>query len=128
MTNKSAKTVFQLGADALSKIARPRKHSQAVDEEKKGGRAFLDELEAIVERTEALSSNETRAALSALSDDIRFSNPVSALESAADEKALLDLANGMLAAVEAGDEIPDESIEKARRLLAARNAACKQSK
>ena len=128
MANKNEKTVFQLGTDAVSKMAHPRKHSQAVDEGISAGRSFLDEFKLTIERAEVFFSGESKKELSTLLEDIRFSDPVSVEEAAEDEQALTTIAKEILATAESGDDISSQSIDEARRLLAARNVKCKQGK
>ena len=128
MVKKNDKTAFQLGTDSLSKIVHPRKHSQTVDASIEANREFLDEFKSIVERAKTLSDGEQQTRLSLLLDEIRLSDPISVEEASGDEEALITLATDLLAAVENDDEIPLKSIEKARKLLAARNTTCKMAK
>lgn len=128
MANKNDKSAFQLGTDALSKIAHPRKHAQTVNGNIASDRLFLDELRSITERAEALCGGESKEALSSLLDDIRFSDPISTPQAAADELEILAIVEDLLSDVENGSNPSLQSIEKAQKLLSSRNAICKQNK
>ena len=128
MSNRNDKTAFQLGADAISKIAHPRKHSQAVDNRLSGEQSFISELMSKIKRASVFADETTAKELDSLLEDIRFSDPVSVEESLEDERHLISMADGFLAAIEKDENVTTGSIDRARKLLSARNAICKQSK
>ena len=128
MADINAKTAFQLGADSLSRIIHPRKHSQAVDERINGNCSFLEAFNSKIERAAVLSEEDSQDVFSALLQEIKFSDPISVAEAVEDEKRLLVLADELLLAVENGEAVTDELIEKARKLLLIRNKTCKQAK
>ena len=123
MSSKNGKTAFQIGAEAVSKIAHPRVHSQTVQANLDESTTFLAEFKAKVSRAAMLANDESNRRL-----DIRFSDPVSTAGAFADESALLAIADEFIGAIEDGRDIPEESITRSRRLLAVRNDLCRQSK
>lgn len=128
MGNKNDKTAFQIGAEAVSKIAHPRVHSQTVQANLDESTTFLAEFKAKVSRAAMLADGESERRLAPLLEDIRFSDPVSVTDARMDETALLAMADEFIGAVESGRDIPDESVTRTRRLLAVRNDMCKRSK
>ena len=128
MSNKNDKTVFQLGAEAVSKITHPRVHSKTVQANIADSTTFLAEFKAKVSRAAMLADDETKRRLAPLLEDVRFSDPVGVVDAQADETVLLSIADEFIGAIEAGQIISEESITRSRRLLAARNDLCKQSK
>ena len=128
MSSKNDKTAFQIGAEAVSKIAHPRVHSQTVQANLDESTTFLAEFKAKVSRAAMLANDESNRRLDPLLEDIRFSDPVSTAGAFADESALLAIADEFIGAIEDGRDIPEESITRSRRLLAVRNDLCRQSK
>lgn len=128
MPNKNDKTVFQLGAEAVSKIVHPRVHSQTIQADIDDSSRFLVEFKAKVSRAAMFADGEMKRCLAPLLEDIRYSDPVGVVDTKVDESALLSIADELIGAIEAGDDISEELITKSRRILAARNDLCKQSK
>lgn len=128
MSSMNDKTAFQIGAEAFSKIAHPRVHSQTVQANLDESTTFLAEFKARVSRAAMLANDESNRRLVPLLEDIRFSDPVSTADAFADESALLAIADEFIGAIEDGRDIPEESITRSRRLLAVRNDLCRQSK
>lgn len=128
MANSNDKTAFQIGADAVSKIVHPRRHSQAVNEAIVTGRNFLDEFKAMVSRAYALADVDSQKALEGLMDDIKYSDPVSVAEAAYDEEELLSIAEQLITAIDDGSGIQEELVTRLRSLLRVRNNTCKSAK
>ena len=128
MADKNDKTAFQLGTDSASKIAHPRRHSAAVNQTIEERRSFKDTFEAKIARAAALSGDEARPLLYRLLEAIRFSDPIGVDATLQDEETLQSIADSFLVSIENGDSISSGAIEKAVRLLAIRNDACKRSK
>ena len=128
MSNQNDRTAFQLGADALSKIIHPRRHSKAVEGTIADNRAFLQAFKTKIERAATMSGGESKAALSSLLDDAKFSDPISVAETEEDESMLISLADDFLSQAEKGEVITAESIDRAKKILSIRNKTCKRSK
>ena len=128
MSNKNDKTAFQLGMDAVSKIAHPRKHAQGVEANLEANQGFLGAFSAAIERASLLGSQSSADSLKPLLDEIRYSDPVSTEASSRDESILLELAKEVLDMVINNLDIPEDVVDRMRKLLAARNNVCKGSK
>ena len=128
MANMNDKTAFQIGVDAVSKIAHPRRHSQVVGEAISTSRCFLDEFSSRISRAQALADAESKKALTKLLDDIRFSDPVSAEEAHQEECDLIAIADGFLRTIENGETVAEQDVDRARALLKARNGISKSAK
>lgn len=128
MSNKNDKTAFQLGMDAISKIAHPRKHAQGVEANLKANQSFLDAFSSLIEQASLLGNQSFAEILRPLLEEIRYSDPVSTHANEGDEAVLLELAEETLRAVESGSEVSSETVERMRKLLTARNSVCKRNK
>ena len=106
-----------------------RETNERIEYKQKADTGFMTQLR---ERASALvnltSDSELKTQLQKLSEDIRFSDPVSSPAIANEEQALSSTFNALETAVKSGSENTSELCEEVARSLAVRNGACKANK
>lgn len=122
-----SKTAFQLGTESLGKILHPRKHTEKINADINGSRAFLETFNLSLGRSIVYLGDSASSELLSLVDEARFSDPISC-EACSDSEALLeDVASQIESAAENGI-CDSELVSKARKYLAVRNQACQLGK
>ena len=125
--SSNSKTAFQIGAESLGKILHPRKHTQAVDDNIKNSRIFLERFISLLIRAEILLGADASAELHMLIAEAKNSDPMSNDATAASEETLSELVSQIESCADNG-ECRNDLISKARKYLAIRNHSCLQGK
>ena len=125
--SRNSKTAFQIGAESLGKILHPRKHTQAVDDNIKNSRAFLESFTGALSRAAILLGDDASDELRMLIAEAKCSDPMSNEETASSEETLSSLVLQIESSADNG-ECRDDLISRARKYLAIRNQSCLRGK